>query len=200
MRWKIGFDHMISIKRFLMLSSKQRELCRRLESGRSRLFRMAFAWSHSADIAEDVVQETMIKALNNVDKIKNDVAMDSWLFRILSNCYIDYCRKQREQVDIESTTLVDLETPESVMHLNEMLATVRTAIANLPFKHRQVITLIDIENFSYAEVADIVEVPQGTIMSRLNRARQALKQDLNEQKWNEQEPDHNKNSALKIVR
>jgi RNA polymerase sigma-70 factor (ECF subfamily) len=55
---------------------------------------------------------------------------------------------------------------------------VRSAIARLPFNHRQVITLVDIESFSYAEVADILDVPPGTVMSRLNRARQSLKKIL----------------------
>ncbi|MFV9615979.1 MAG: RNA polymerase sigma factor [Gammaproteobacteria bacterium] len=171
---------MSSIKKFLMLSAKQRKLCKRLESGRSRLYRMAYAWSHNSAVAEDVVQEAMIKALNSVDTVKNIEALDGWLFRILSNCFIDYCRKQREEVIIDETKLVEQKTPEAVHSQNAMLAEVRSAIASLPFKHRQVLTLIDIENFSYSEVAEIVGVPLGTVMSRLNRARQSLKQSLNE--------------------
>lgn len=81
-----------SIKQLLMLSAKQRSLCKRLEAGRSRLYRKAYAWSHNSAVAEDVVQEAMIKALNRVDKVKNIEALDGWLFRILSNCFIDYCR------------------------------------------------------------------------------------------------------------
>ncbi len=164
-----------------MLSSRQRKLCKRLEAERGRLYRMAYAWSHNSDVADDVVQEAMIKALNSVDKIKNIEALDGWLFRILSNCFIDFCRRQRDEVDLSHTILVAQDTPETVHRQNEMLAAVRSAITNLPFKHRQVLTLIDIENFSYAEVAEIIDVPLGTIMSRLNRARQSLKQILNEQ-------------------
>ena len=172
---------MNSIKKFLMLSSRQRKLCKRLEAERGRLYRMAYAWSHNSDVADDVVQEAMIKALNSVDKIKNIEALDGWLFRILSNCFIDFCRRQRDEVDLNDTILVAQDTPETVHRQNEMLAAVRSAITKLPFKHRQVLTLIDIENFSYAEVAEIIDVPLGTIMSRLNRARQSLKQILNEQ-------------------
>ena len=171
---------MKSIKHFLMLSAKQHKLCKRLEAGRNRLYRMAYAWSHNPAVAEDVVQETMIKALNSVDKVKNIEALDGWLFRILSNCFIDYCRKQHEEIIIDDAKMVEQKTPEVVHSQNEMLAEVRSAIENLPFKHRQVLTLIDIENFSYSEVAEIVDVPLGTIMSRLNRARQSLKQSLNE--------------------
>ena len=164
-----------------MLSSRQRKLCKRLEAERGRLYRMAYAWSHNSDVADDVVQEAMIKALNSVDKIKNIEALDGWLFRILSNCFIDFCRRQRDEVDLNDIILVAQDTPETVHRQNEMLAAVRSAITKLPFKHRQVLTLIDIENFSYAEVAEIIDVPLGTIMSRLNRARQSLKQILNEQ-------------------
>lgn len=172
---------MNSIKNLLLLSTRQRKLCKRLEPERGRLYRMAFAWSHNSAVADDVVQEAMIKALNSIDKVKNIEALDGWLFRILSNCFIDYCRKQRDEVELNETILVAQDTPETVHHQNEMLAAVRSAIANLPFKHRQVLTLIDIESFSYAEVAEIIDVPLGTIMSRLNRARQSLRQTLGEQ-------------------
>ena len=82
-----------SIKNLLLLSARQRKLCKRLETGRGRLFRMAYAWSYNADVADEIVQEAMIKALDSVDKVKNVDAIDGWLFRILSNCFIDFCRK-----------------------------------------------------------------------------------------------------------
>ena len=88
-----------------MLSAKQRKLCKRLEAGRGRLFRMAYAWSHNPDVADEVVQEAMIKAFNSVDRVKNIDALDGWLFRILSNYFIDFCRKQRESIAIEETLL-----------------------------------------------------------------------------------------------
>ncbi len=171
---------MSSIRKFLMLSARQRKLCKRLEAGRGRLFRMAYAWSHNPDVADEVVQEAMIKALHSVDNIKNIEALDAWLFRILSNCFADFYKRQREEIVIDETMLVDCDTPETVHHQDEMLAMVRAAILRLPFKHRQVLTLVDIENFSYAEVAEIICVPPGTIMSRLNRARLSLKQILDE--------------------
>jgi len=183
-----------SIKNLLILSVKQRKLCKLLKSKRSQLFRMAFAWSHNADIADEVVQEAMVKAIKSVDKVKNIDVLDSWLFRILSNCFIDYYRKQRDEIDIDDILLVERDTPEVVHSQNEMLASVRSAIAGLPFKHRQVITLVDIEEFSYAEVANILDVPQGTVMSRLNRARQSLKKILNESKTTKL-----KTTRLKVV-
>ena len=177
-----------------MLSSRQRKLCKRLEVNRDRLFRMAYAWSHNHDVADEVVQETMIKAMHSVDNVKNIDALDSWLFRVMSNCFIDYCRRRREEIDIDEITLFEPDTPETIQVQSEMLVSVKSAIADLPLKHRQVITLIDIESSSYAEVANILDVPQGTIMSRLNRARQSLKSLLNDHQKD------NKKTLLKVVR
>lgn len=189
---------MISIKSLLLLSSKQRLLCKRLEAGRGRLFRMAYAWCHDSDIADDVVQETMVKAMQNVDTVKDTDTLDGWLFRVLSNCFIDYCRRRREQIDIDDIVLLANETPESVNCQSEMLAWVKYGISGLPFKHRQVITLIDIESFSYTEVANILDIPQGTVMSRLNRARQALKKRLQESNIGNESMKHD--AILKVVK
>jgi RNA polymerase sigma-70 factor (ECF subfamily) len=183
-----------SIKNLLMLSARQRKLCKRLESDRGRLFRMAYAWSQNQDVADEVVQQTMIKAMHGIDKVRNIDAIDSWLFRMLSNCFIDLCRKRREEVDVDDVALFTQDTPETIHLQNEMLISVRSAIACLPVKHRQVITLIDIESFSYAEVACILDIPQGTVMSRLNRARQSLKKILSEP------TKENNKTLLKVVR
>jgi RNA polymerase sigma-70 factor (ECF subfamily) len=183
-----------SIKNLLMLSARQRKLCKRLESDRGRLFRMAYAWSQNQDVADEVVQQTMIKAMHGIDKVRNIDAIDSWLFRMLSNCFIDLCRRRREEVDVDDVVLFEQDTPETIHLQNEMLISVRSAIACLPVKHRQVITLIDIESFSYAEVACILDIPQGTVMSRLNRARQSLKKILSEQ------TKENNKTLLKVVR
>lgn len=178
-----------------MLTAKQRQLCKRLQSGRGRLYRMAYAWTHNGDVADEVVQQTMIKAVQKIDQLENTKALDSWIFRVMANCFIDICRKHREHVDIDDVMLFDEETPETVHSHSEMLMLVRSAIARLPLKHRQVLTLIDIESFSYAEVSDILGVPMGTIMSRLNRARHALKQILEEDHLH-----NNKTATLRLVK
>ena len=187
--------NMNSFRSLLFLTPKQRKVCKTLQAGRGRLYRMAYAWTHNADVADEVVQETMIKAIQKIDQLENINALDSWLFRVMSNCFIDICRKQKELVDIEDIVLLEEETPESIHSRSETLASVRTAIARLPLKHRQVMTLIDIENFTYAEVSEILMVPIGTIMSRLNRARQALKQILDEEHQNK-----DNKSPLRLVK
>lgn len=181
-------------KSMLFMSLAQRNLVKHLESNRGRLYRMAYAWTHDADTAEDVVQEATIKALKSVDSLREIKALDGWLFRILHNCFYDHCRKQRDSVDIDDIVLEDSETPEHVSGQDEMLRSVRQAIGELPVKYREVVTLVDIESFAYAEVAEILDVPIGTVMSRLNRARGKLREML-------QNPNAGDNAAdLQVVR
>ena len=184
-----------SFRSLLFLTSKQRKVCKTLQANRGRLYRMAYAWTHNGDVADEVVQETMIKAIQKIDQLENINALNSWLFRVMSNCFIDICRKREEHIDIEDIVLFDEETPESIHSRSEMLASVRAAIARLPLKHRQVLTLIDLESFTYAEVSEILMVPIGTIMSRLNRARQSLKQMLDKEHKNQ-----DSKSPLRLVK
>lgn len=172
---------MKNISNLLFLSARQRQFCEHLEQARPRLMRMAYSWTHDIDIADEIVQETSIKALKNVDKVKDMKALDGWMFRVLSNCFYDHCRRQHETVDIDDCVLVDHQSPDVISDQDDMLANVRDAISTLPVKHRQVITLVDIESMSYMEVADILQIPIGTVMSRLNRARQKLKETLQDE-------------------
>lgn len=171
---------MKNIKSLLLLSAKQRKLCERLQAEQPRLRRMAYSWTHDMDIADDIVQEAMIKAVRYVDNVKDMRAIDGWMFRVLSNCFYDHCRKQKDTVDIDDCVLHDEHTPDSNNDRDEMLTGVRSAVSMLPVKHRQVVTLVDLEGMSYTEVAEALEVPIGTVMSRLNRARQKLRTLLEE--------------------
>lgn len=160
------------------LFCQDREFRRRLETSRDRLYRMAYAWSHDPDLADDLVQEALAKALKNSDKIRDHAALDAWLFRILSNCWHDHFRRQRDMVEIEENDHVHELTPERLHATQEIVHSVRNAIGELPMGQRQVVTLVDLEGFSYAEVAEILGIPAGTVMSRLCRARRALKERL----------------------
>jgi RNA polymerase sigma-70 factor (ECF subfamily) len=160
---------------FLNLFGCPRELREALEQNRARLYRLAYAWSHNRALADDVVQETLAKALAKAGQLRDPRARDAWLFSILANCYRDHFRRHREMEDVDGIELAHEATPESESGRHEMIGQVRSAIARLPEGQRQVITLVDLEGFSYAETAQILEVPVGTVMSRLCRARQALR-------------------------
>ena len=151
-----------------------------LEKMRPKLFRVAFSWSHNAALAEDLVQETLIKALQKSGQLRNAEAMNSWLFAILANCWRDHYRQSREMDDVEEIERIDEFTPEDGHAQSQLVSRVRNAVARLPLGQRQVLTLVDLEEFSYAEVSVILEIPVGTVMSRLCRARKTLKMLLSE--------------------
>lgn len=149
----------------------------RLEQIRPRLYRMAYSWSHNAALADDLVQETLVKGLKNVKQLHDLERLDSWLFSILTNCWRDHFRQNKEMEDVdemEDYRCVNESTPESEHAQSQIVSRVRMAVAKLPLGQRQVVTLVDLEEFSYIEVAAILEIPIGTVMSRLCRARQTL--------------------------
>ena len=155
--------------------TRSREAQRALQQARARLYRVAYAWCHNTALADDLVQETLSKALKNSAQLRDPKARDAWLFTILANCFRDHFRKTREMDDIDEIEISDETTPETESSRSEIVGMVRTAIARLPKGQRQVVTLVDLEGFSYVEVSQVLDVPIGTVMSRLCRARNAMK-------------------------
>ncbi|HKK13473.1 MAG TPA: sigma-70 family RNA polymerase sigma factor [Gammaproteobacteria bacterium] len=164
--------------KLLDLLCRSHDFRKQLEQGRHRLYRVAFSWCHNAALADDLVQETLTKALKSSSQLRDPGALDTWLFSILTNCWRDHFRRSRETVDIDDIPFVHDVTPEDEHSRHEVVSKVRAAIATLPLGQRQVVTLVDLEGFSYIEVAEILDVPVGTVMSRLCRARRALKERL----------------------
>lgn len=153
----------------------------RLEEMRTPLFRTAYAWSHDRALAEDLAQETLARALAHAGELRDPARLRSWLFGILANHWRDHLRAVRPVVDIDA---LDDEwpspepTPDEACGRAQVAARVRGAIARLPMGQRQVLTLVDLEECSYAEVASALDIPIGTVMSRLCRARAALRAQL----------------------
>jgi len=149
-----------------------------LEKRRGFLYKIAYSWCHNPALADDLVQEAMLKALRNARQLKNTEAVNGWLSKILANCWYDYLRRTRETVDLDSLPYED-ETPEGDIHeKQDIVRRVRAMIAELPLGQRQVITLVDLAGFSYVEIADILDIPVGTVMSRISRARNILRKKL----------------------
>lgn len=162
----------------------------RLEEMHPRLYRVAYSWTHKKDLAEDLVQETLLRALNNSGSLRDIDALDSWLFTIMNNCWRDHLRQLKPEDDIDDVVLTDAMTPEDLRYQHDVTVLVQTAIARLPQSQRQTVTLVDLEGFSYAEVASILDVPIGTVMSRLCRARSTLASELLDLKENQQPENH----------
>lgn len=151
---------------------------RRLEAMRPRLYRLAYAWCHDPHLADDLTQETLAKALGRSAQLRDAAALESWMFSILNNCWRDFLRGRRDFGDVDDLDELVFDPspgPEGLYASRQTTTRVRNAIQPLPMAQRQVVTLVDLEGCSYADVARILDVPVGTVMSRLARARQALK-------------------------
>ena len=143
--------------------------------------------------AEDLVQDTMVRAYRAFNRFEPGTNLKAWLFRIMTNAYINtYRKKQREpqkvsQDDVEEFDLYQelknhdprfAETPESIVLDGLLDSDIVEAIEDLPEQFRLAVVLSDVEGFSYAEMAEIMDVPMGTVMSRLHRGRKALQKRL----------------------
>lgn len=164
-------------------SREQRELMEQIKASRDRLYRVAFAWCHDAALADDLAQEALTRGLSRLEQLRESAKFMSWLFAILNRCWIDHLRSRRRDVDDELLSELPSELPGPDIHAErqETVNRVRSAISALPLGQRQVVTLVDLEDFSYAEVAEVLEIPIGTVMSRLCRARDSLRELLIEQ-------------------
>jgi RNA polymerase sigma-70 factor, ECF subfamily len=153
----------------------QRRLRQQVCELRPLLYRTAYAWCHDPALADDLVQEAMIKALTRLKTLQDEGALKAWVFRIMTNCYRDWARRLRDTVDVEEMDIPCLDRVDADTERSRAVVEVRRAMVRLSEDHRQVISLVDIEGFSYAEVSEILSVPIGTVMSRLSRARGQLR-------------------------
>jgi len=145
---------------------------------RNKLYRIAYSWSHDSALADDLVQETIYKAIKNASKLRDIETIDTWLYRILYNCWQDFLRVKGRNVEFVEIHDEGQADQSDNYQQSQIVLRVRSAIEQLPTSLREVVTLADFAGFSYAEIAAITEIPIGTVMSRLFRARQNLKQQL----------------------
>jgi len=154
-----------------------------MEESRPRLWRLAHSWCRNRSLADDLVQDALTKALKSHSQLRDEDSLHAWLCGILAHCWHDHLRSHRDMDDvaeIDEYHLVAAGTPEADCLQSEVVRSVRQAVAALPVGQREVVTLVDLEEFSYAEVAAVLEIPIGTVMSRLSRARNTLKESLRE--------------------
>lgn len=153
-------------------------LGRQLRERTERLHRAAFALCHSRALADDLVQETFARALRGIGQLRELAALDGWLYHILHNCWRDHCRRARHAEDIDALSEDAELATEPLGERHDTIARVRAAIAALPDGQREVLSLVDIAGFSYAEVALLLNIPTGTVTSRISRGREALRAEL----------------------
>ena len=162
----------------------------------SSLYSAALRMTRNPADAEDLVQETYLRAYRGFDGFKEGTNLKAWLYRILTNTYINtYRAKQRrpDETDLEDVEdlylynrLGGLEAARAGRSAEDELmdlfteAEIKAAIEELPENFRIAVLLADVEGFSYKEIAEITDVPIGTVMSRLHRGRKALEKLLYE--------------------
>jgi RNA polymerase sigma-70 factor (ECF subfamily) len=160
----------------------------------SQLYSAALRMTRNPADAEDVVQDTFLKAYKAYHTFQQGTNLKAWLYRILTNTYINRYRKQiRRPTEVDFGEVEDLylykrlgagEAGGSARSAEEEALDqfvdldVKRAVEDLPEHFRLPVLLADVEGFSYKEIAEIMEVPLGTVMSRLHRGRKALQQGL----------------------
>ena len=146
-------------------------------------------------LVDDLAQETFVKAYENLEKFKGESSFYTWLYRVVMNLCLDHKRRDRSPQNVEweetvassvdpgsadaSNTLVrDRESPEGSLARAQLREVVAQAIEQLPEDARQTLVLREIEGLSYAEIATCLDVPKGTVMSRLHHARRRVREIL----------------------
>ena len=149
------------------------------------LYRTARRLTREPADAEDLVQETFLKAFRAADRFEPGTNLRAWLFTILHNTARNRVRDRvRDTVSVDSEAVERaaeqpppggaVETPETLMLRATLAPDIQAAIDELPASFRQAVWLRDVEEFSYAEIADMLEIPVGTVMSRISRGRRML--------------------------
>jgi RNA polymerase sigma-70 factor (ECF subfamily) len=146
-----------------------------------RLRRFALTLTRNAADADDLAQSTIERALSRLDTWKEDSRLDSWLFKIMQNHWIDQVRSRRTRGIEDSDFDLSLLAGDDGREITDIRLTLKAtleAVLKLPEDQRAAMLLVVVDGFSYREAADILEIPIGTVMSRLSRARQALEAEV----------------------
>jgi len=150
----------------------------------------AYHLTYNEEDAKDLVQETFMKAYRAITSYDEGTNAKAWLFKILKNAYINQYRKKSRRPakvdfeefigyqDSEDTSIAEYQDLREEIFENLLGDEVTTAINALPIDFRTVILLCDVEDFTYEEIAKIIDIPIGTVRSRLHRARNMLKEKL----------------------
>lgn len=153
---------------------------------RTKVFNLAYSLTRDRDAADDLAQESFIKAYFALPRFKLKSGFGTWLYRIAMNTVKDYLRKQGRirkvtfEKEIEHLVIQEdeLEKKERKQQEEQNRRLVHEAIQSLPEKYQLILSLRDIQGFSYGEIADILNISPGTVDSRLHRARKNLRKKI----------------------
>jgi RNA polymerase sigma-70 factor (ECF subfamily) len=140
------------------------------------LYRVAYVWTHDSELASDLVQETITRCLKNRQKFENEKQLKVWLFKVMSNCWRDHFRRQKNNIDLDNVDLYSTTNLEEEHYRLQVMKQVQKAFELLKAEYREALSLIVVEGMSYEDVSRVLDVPIGTVMSRVSRARSRLKE------------------------
>jgi len=153
-----------------------------------RVYRLACSLLNHPEEALDATQEALVAMLRSLGSFRGQSAFRTWLYRLTTNVCLSYRRRLRVRTRlVTSLPDEDYPAPEEGPHeltlQRELQATVRELLAGLPPGYREVVVLREVEGLAYEEIAQALQLPLGTVQSRLSRGRQMLKRALLERRW-----------------
>ena len=148
----------------------------RIIESREKLYRVALAWCGDEMLADDLVQETIAAAMKNYKQLRDEKCLFGWICSIMKNHWYRHLRKQKNHDSIDDQQHIPSNDHGPFGKCEEMdiIKQVRIAVAELSLDQRQIISLVDLGELSYCDVAQALDIPVGTVMSRLHRARKNL--------------------------
>jgi RNA polymerase sigma-70 factor (ECF subfamily) len=156
-----------------------------------QLYAAALRYTKNPEDARDLVQDTYLKAFNSFHQFEEGTNLRAWLYRVLTTTFINTYRKDQRRPQLASGELEDWQLAQAQSHTSDLGKSaevealenlpdsdIKRALQEIPEEFRIAVYLADVEGFSYKEIANIVEVPAGTVMSRLHRGRKLLREKL----------------------
>lgn len=156
-----------------------------------QVYNFAYRMTGNYDDASDIASEAFIKVYNAIDTFRGEANFSTWLFRIVTNLYLDERKRSKAHLNVPLDEYIDLEEssvtrqiedpspgPQELLEAGERAEVLARAICDLPDYQRVMVLLFHTQGKSYEEIAEITELPIGTVKSRLNRARLALREKL----------------------
>ncbi|CAN7594964.1 MULTISPECIES: RNA polymerase sigma factor SigW [Bacillaceae] len=173
-----------------VLKGDQNAFAELVELYKDKVFQICFRMLGNRHEAEDIAQEAFIRAYVNIETFNQKRKFSTWLFRIATNLCIDRIRKKKpdyfldaevagtEGLTMYSQVAADVQLPEDEVENMELQETIQKEISKLPEKYRSVIVLKYIEELPLQEISDILDLPLGTVKTRVHRGREALRKQL----------------------
>ena len=176
------------------------QLDQRINALLPRLYAIARSWGCAADVCDDLIQETLTTALTKQAQLRDPKSLDCWMIRILVNAHRQYLRKRKWLTTLENAELVEEMGPTNYLESDRTVERVRLGIKALSDEHRKVLVLVDMEGLNYRDAADALDIKIGTVMSRLARARNKLRNLLADDEFLETESIEQSKIGLRSIK